>query len=189
MARQLDSLRESTRLLEDEIKLASRPQIYLLLDLSAPLLLIKGRGLELHRIPVTAWRASDEGPLKGVFRLRARPQTERPKAKPGSDPLADPIDLGDMPGEYALLFDPPLTVAVAPPARERPWLWAKSHLREWWSRVTSWFRFSAEAGQPGGPRLRLTLSMEAAQSLAWSLTDGMPLLIGKMAQPQEDSEK
>jgi hypothetical protein len=37
--------------------------------------------------------------------------------------------------------------------------------------------------QAAGPRLRLTLSREAAQSLAWSGTEGMPLVIKNAIPP------
>lgn len=187
-ASDVEALQEATRLLEEEIKLASRPQIYLLLDLSERILYIKGRGIELHRLPVLHWQVSGGGSPSGLFRLRARPQVDRPKAGPGKDPslalAPDPINLQDMPAEYLLLYEPGLLLTVAPPFREQPWLWARSLLREWWARVASWTRVAAQADQvPSGPRLRLTLSQEAARSLAWTVTDGMPLLIGRTAQP------
>jgi hypothetical protein len=182
----LESLQEANRLLEEEIKLASRPQIYLFLDLAEQILYIKGRGLELHRLPVLGWRVSGGGPVSGSFRLRARPEIVRPKVDPGKDPslVLEPINLQDMPAEYLLFFEPDLLLAVAPPVHEQPWLWTKSRLREWWARLTSWARLAAPADRvPAGSRLRLTLSQEAARSLAWTVTDGMPLLIGRTAQP------
>src|SRR5579883_2662909 len=93
-------LQEANRLLEEEVKLASRPQIYLLLDLSEQVLSIKGRGIELHRLPVLAWRVSGGKSLSGLFRLRTRPAVDRPKAGPGKDPSLEPINLQDMPAEY-----------------------------------------------------------------------------------------
>jgi len=170
-------------LLEEEIKLASRPQIYLLLDLSEPILYIKGRGIELHRLPVLQWKTSGGGFLSGLFRLRGRPEVDRPKAEPSKDPSLptdlEPINLQDMPAEYLLLFEPGLLLAVAPPLHEQPWLWARSRLREWWLRFASWTGVASPANQVAGPRLRLTLTGEAARSLAWTVTDGMPLLIGR----------
>lgn len=185
-ANELASLQEANRLLEEEIKLAARAQIYLLLDLSERILYIKGRGLELHRLAVLHWQVSGGGSPSGLFRLRARPQVDRPKAGPGKDPslAPDPINLQDMPAEYLLLYEPGLLLTVAPPFREQPWLWARSFLHEWWARVASWTHVAAPVNQvPAGPRLRLTLSKEEARSLAWTVTDGMPLLIGRTAQP------
>ncbi|HKW86119.1 MAG TPA: hypothetical protein VJM82_03530 [Nitrospiraceae bacterium] len=176
-----DVLREANRILEEEIKLAAHPQIYLLLDLSDRSITIKGRGVKLSRLPIVAWQAVEERAMAGVFRLRARPQVVRPKAAPQDDPAQDPIELKDMPAAYELLFDPTLTVTVVPPLQERPWLWVKSLMRDFWTGIASWIRSTDAKGQKAtSPFLRLTLSVEAAQSLAWSVTDGMPLLIRRV---------
>ncbi len=171
------SLKETNRVLEEELKLASRPLLYLIVDLSEGVVRIKGRGIELHRMTITAWSCPDTDALHRVFRLQARPNIARPRTLPEGDPDADPISLQDMPMDYDLQFDPPLTVAIAPPARERPLLLAKSLAREWWSRAASYLRRDPHVGRGGPPRLRLSLPQDATQSLAWSLTDGMPLLI------------
>ena len=102
----------------------------------------------------------------------------RPKATPLDDPAQDPIELKDMPVAYDLLFDPTLAVTVAPPFQDRPLLWAMGLMRDSWTKTVSWIRSTAAPDEnASSPCLRLTLSVEAAQSLAWSVTDGMPLLI------------
>jgi len=174
----LEALREKNRVLEEEIKLASRPRVYWLLDLSEGIIAIKARGVELHRFPILAWRLAGEGSVTEGFRLRARPWVARPKATSGDEAAQELIELEDMPAEYELTFDPPITLFVAPSAHEGPWLWARSRLREWWTRVAAWTRSVVAPGKKtGGLRLHLTLSREAAQSLAWSSVEGMPLLI------------
>ena len=173
-----DGLREANRILEEEIRLAARPQIYLLLDLPDRAIAIKGRGIDLHRLPITAWQTVEERAMAGVYHLHARPQVVRPKVPPPRDPTQDAIELKDMPEAYELLFDPTLAVTVAPPFQERPWLWVKSLMRNSWLGVASWIRSAAAIDEKvTSPCLHLTLSVEAAQSLAWSVTDGMPLLI------------
>lgn len=174
MAEDPDSLREANRVLEEEIKLAAKPQIYLLLDLPANAMSIKGRGIELHRFPIVSWRASTQRPLGTVFRLQARPPVARPKAAIAENPDQAPIELKDMPVAFELQFDPPLTLWIAPPATEGPWGWVKSRSKEWWNRFRSWVAPDAAAN---APHLRLTLSTDDARSLAWSVTDGLPLLI------------
>lgn len=179
---ELAFVREANRVLEEEIKLASTPQIYLLLDLSARSLTIKGRGIELHRIEVLSWDASGgDTRWNGPYRLRARPSVERPKIRPipgkeqGTEP-AEPINVNDMPAEYLLQFDPGLLVNVGPPVGEQPWLWTRNRLREGWRRLSAWI---GRNGTEPAPRvLRLTLPQDQARSLAWSVTDGMPLVIG-----------
>lgn len=181
-------VREANRVLEEEIKLAALPQIYLLLDLSARSLQIKGRGIELHRIAVLSWDAAgNKENWGGAYRLRGRPIVERPKVQPAPDKdqnteQAEPINLSDMPAEYLLQFDPGLLVNVGPPAGEHPWLWAKNRLREGWRRLSVWTGRNGDTQLPNRV-LRLTLSQDQARSLAWSVTDGMPLLIGSVTAP------
>ena len=92
--------------------------------------------------------------------------------------MLDPIELRHMPVDYDLLFDPGLTVMVTPPPSERPWLWLKTVMRGWWVRSRGWRgTTSSTESRPGASYLRLVLSQEAAQSLAWTVTDGMPLVI------------
>ena len=43
------ALQEGSRVLEEELKLAARPQTYLLVDLVTGSILIKARGVDLHR--------------------------------------------------------------------------------------------------------------------------------------------
>ena len=180
----LDALREANRVLEEEIKLASGPRVYWLLDLSERVVTIKARGVELHRFPILAWHMAGGGSVAELFRLRARPSVARPKATSGDEASQELVELQDMPAEYELVFDPLLTLFVAPPGHERPWLWARSRLREWFTRFASWGRSVVVPSQKAaGPRLRLTLSREAAQSLAWSGTEGMPLLIKNAIPP------
>lgn len=189
---ELEALTEEIRVLEAETRLATTRHMYLLVDLTNQLILIKGRGLELYRLPISSWTAAEPASLNQSFRLRGRPPVVRPKAVPPADSsiqpaLPEPINLRDMPAEYDLVFDPTLTIIVAPPLHEQPWLRAQSHIREWWQRAFAWVHLNPASGQgPPGPRLRLTMSVEAAKSLAWAVTDGMPLLIIKpVAKPVE----
>ncbi len=160
------TLQEDTRLLEQELQLAARPQIYLVVDLVDRAILVKGRGLELHRLPIQAWSGTGAAALTGTFRLRARPPVVRPRAAGSPDAELDPIELADMPAAYELVFEPALTLTISPPPREGPWLWARGFLAHWWGRLSS-----------SSPRLHLILPREAGQSLAWSVTDGMAALV------------
>lgn len=185
----IDRLRDENRTLEAEVKLAVVPQVYLLLDLAKQSLQFKSRGIELHRIEISSWEtvgASGANAPRGVFRLRMRPAVDRPVVvpEPGKDPDTEPINLSDMPAEYVLVFDPGLTLTVAPPAGSHPWLWARSRIREGWLRLKSRLAWrNAPPVTTPVTFLRLTLSKEESRSLAWSLTDGMPLLIGAATDP------
>ena len=115
--------------------------------------------------------------MTGILRLRARPPVIRPKATSAVEDAPPVIELKDMPHTYGLLFQPSLTIIVAPPAQEELWLWAKSRIREWWGRLALAAGFASDRETIAGPRLRLTLSQDAAQSLAWVVTEGMALII------------
>jgi len=166
------TLGEANRALEEELKLAGRAQIYLVLDLAEGALLIKGRGVELHRLPLQQWQATDEAALGRTFRLQARPALSRPKLAPGEDPAETVIELDDMPAEYELGFEPNLVIAVSPPATEQPWLWVMSRLREWKNHLVL---------PQATVRVRLVLSKDDARSLAWSIVEGMSLIIRRQA--------
>jgi len=164
------ALLEANKTLQEEIALATRPQTYVVVDVARGLLLLKARGVEMHRLPVLAWRSSEDRPPVGVFRLTTRPPVDRPKARLGEDATEHPIEVDDMPAEYHLVLEPALTMAVAPPIQDQPWLWFRSLLRWWWTRAVS---------GGSGSWLHLTLRQDSARSLAWSVTEGMPFLIGR----------
>ena len=177
---------EANRLLEEELKLAGRPQIYMVLDPDAHIIQIKSRGIELRRLPIAGWRQVGERSLTGVFRLRARPPVNRPKAAVGTENMsATAIDLQTMPDRYDLDFDPGLMIGVGQTARERPWPWVKSLAQDWWSYLANRLGIIAKTEGAGAVRIHLTLTQEAAQSLAWTMTDGMPLIIGRTALPHD----
>jgi len=177
---------EANRLLEEELKLAGRPHIYMVLDPDAKIILIKSRGIELRRLPITGWRQVGEGSLTSVFRLRARPPVNRPKAAAGTENIsATAIDLQTMPDRYDLDFVPGLVIGVGQTARERPWPWVKSLAQDWWSYLADRLGIIAKTDDATAVRIHLTLTQEAAQSLAWTMTDGMPLIIGRTALPRD----
>lgn len=173
----------ANRLLEEELKLAGRPQIYLVLDLASRVIVIKSRGIELHRLAIAEWRQVGEGSLNGVFRLRARPSVTRPKAGPADNASMPTIELQDMPDSYHVVFDPALIISVGQSARERPWSWIKGFVQEWWHHAVSLLGMDGENRETVAVRLHLTLAQETARSLAWTMTDGMPLIIGRTVLP------
>ncbi len=177
-------LQALTRTLEEEVKLASRPQPYLLLDLSHPALLLKSRGLVLRQFSIAGWRSGGDQPPIITYRLRARPPVSRPKIQPGQDSTEHPIDVHDMPLEYLLAFDHDLVIEVLPPLAERPWHWFKRRWLSSWSRLKTWIGQESSGDFTAlPPRLSLILSPEEAQALAWTVTEGMPLVIGRFELP------
>ena len=111
-------LREASRVLEEELKLAARPQTYLLIDFVSEAIQIKARGVELHRLPIAAWSVTGFPRLTGTFRLTARPSVIRRKIDPSATTEQEPISLTDMPVEYRLSFTPAMTIEVEASAED-----------------------------------------------------------------------
>jgi hypothetical protein len=175
---QAASLREATRVLEEELKLATRSQAYLLIDLVGRTIAIKARGVSLYDIPVRGWSASAIDQMGQMFQLEARPPIIRPKIDPMSPAEREPIALADMPTEYLLSFAPTLRVEVTSAAGGDLPRWAWSYGKRWWRDLGRWIRsFVGEQAAQTEPFLQLTLSREHSQSLAWSLVDGMALVV------------
>jgi len=172
-------LKEATRVLEEELKLAARPQTYLLIDLGMNTIHIKGRGIGLHQIPIMTWSAESREELKGTRRLVARPAVVRRKIEPGAGVEQEPISLADMPTDYVLSFNPSLRVTVIPSIASDSLLQSAGLLgKAGWRNVRDWSSrlFTDRSSEPTA-HLHLTLSADHAQSLAWSLVDGMAVVI------------
>ena len=178
---------ERNRLLEQELRVAARPQTYLVLDLQTGQLLIKARGLELHRVALTFWATTEFDRLVGPFSLKARPSILRTKTGPPDDPSAKPIELSDMPSTFELPFDPPLVVSVKASTHRSVWVRLRSRVVGWWHSLARLSRSNSDSSRSMDtlypPMVSLTLAEEDAQSLAWTVTDGMPLLILRRSLP------
>jgi len=172
------AVQEATRVLEEEVKLAARAQTYLLIDLVTRTIQIKGRGIELHRIPIVSWSAKAVQNMKGAYRLIARPPVLRRKIDPTASIEQEPISLADMPVDYTLSYTPSLTIDVAPAAEENPMQWLRAKGKVWWRNAKDWSgSFSTGQSVIPSPHLQLEVSAEQAQSLAWSAVDGMALVV------------
>ena len=172
------ALQEATRILAEEVKLAARPQTYVILDLVDHAVVIKGRGAELHRLPIQHWSAAHLAEASTTFRLQARPPVERRKIDPAAGTEQPPISLDDMPTDFTLTFSPSFVVTVQPSISDDFWRWLRFIAREWWIWITDWTRRLATGNEPPAqPVLRLSLTPLHAQSLAWTVTEGMPFLV------------
>jgi hypothetical protein len=176
------ALQEAARVLAEEIKLAGRPQAYLLIDLAAKTVVLKARGVELHRLPIIEWLAESQDKMTGLFRLTARPAVVRRKvAPPGTE--QEPISLADMPASYELIFSPPFALTVQSPAEQAPVRWMLLRVKRWWRWLDTQVRaLSSGIETDRQPSIELTLSESGAQSLAWSLTNNMPAIIRRTSR-------
>jgi hypothetical protein len=171
------ALQEASRVLEEEIKLAARPQPYVLIDLAARSIHIKGRGIELQRLPIQRWSATSEWLMTGSCRLLARPAVVRRKIDPNKSVEQDPISLADMPVQYGVACLPSLALEVLPPPSDHPLLWSWASSRMLWRRLKARGSAWLSGPPPQGADLLVTMASADAQSLAWALVDGMPIII------------
>jgi hypothetical protein len=116
--------------------------------------------------------------LKGIHRLVARPSVVRRKIDPGAAGEQEPISLADMPTDYVLSFSPAMTVAVVPSTAGENLIQDAAILgKSWWHSVQHWTSSFFTESSSSSPHLQLTISADHAQSLAWSLVDGMAVVI------------
>jgi hypothetical protein len=178
------ALQEATRILTEEIRLAARPQTYVIVDLVERSVIIKGRGAELHRFPIEHWSAVHLADASATFRLQARPPVARRKIEPSVGADQPPVSLEDMPNNFTLVFAPSLFLAVHPSASQNFWAWLRFTAREWWMWLKDWSRRLTTGNElVAYPVLRLTLSPSDAQSLAWTVTEDMRFLIRRTSSP------
>ncbi len=172
------TLQEANRVLAEEVKLAPRPQTYVLIDLVANTILLKSRAVELHRIPIRAWSADAPQAMTGSFLLTGRPPVPRPKIDPATKETQEPIALADMPVRYTLKFEPDLTIEVLPAGDRNPFRWIFRQVRVWWRGIHRWIgSLGPRKPSAAEPRLDLVLEEEQARSFAWALVDGMVVVI------------
>jgi hypothetical protein len=171
-------LQEATRILAEEVKLAGRPQTYVIVDLVDRAVIIKGRGAELHRLPIEHWSGLRLAEASMAFRVQASPPVTRRKIEPAAGAEQPPVSLDDMPTDFTLTFVPSFSLAIQPSASDDFWRWLRFTGREWWVWLKSWSRRLATGEESSThPMLRLTLTPHHAQSLAWTVTEGMPFLV------------
>lgn len=172
------ALQEATRILAEEVKLAARPQTYIIIDLVDRAVVIKGRGAELHRLPIEQWSGLRLAEASAAFRLQARPPVVRRKIEPTAAAEQPPVSLDDMPTDFTLTFVPSFSLAIHPSASHDLWRWVYVAGRDWWTWLKDWSRRLLTGKEaPTNPVLRLTLTPHHAQSLAWTVTENMPFLI------------
>jgi hypothetical protein len=178
------ALQEATRVLAEEVKLAARSQTYVIVDLVDRAVLIKGRGVELHRFPIEQWSGVQLAEASLTFRLQSRPPVLRRRIEPATGTELPPISLDDMPTDFALRFSPSFSMTIHPPVSDDFWRWLQFNGREWWISLGNWAQTLATGKAPlPRPLLHLTLAAHHAQSLAWTVTEGMPFLVRRTSSP------
>jgi hypothetical protein len=134
-------------------------------------------------MPIVQWSVGSWEKLTGIHRLVARPQVVRRKIEPGKGDEQEPISLTDMPADYDLSFASGLTINVAPLPEKGNLVQGIAFMgKAWWRRLKNWTStIGTDQLSPSTAQLEITVSIDHAQSLAWSFVDGMAVLIRRSA--------
>jgi hypothetical protein len=171
--------------LEAELALASKPAIYLVLDLTSNIVQLKAKGMILRELAVahsSFW--GDPLPIKPLVLIKKSSfvKPERVVIKPGEAVDKDSfqiaaLELDDMPQRYALELEDNITINVKPhtegffPAIGKGFSWLASSISRPFPTL-----FRKVQGR-SLTEIDLWLAYEHAQALYWAFTEGMEVLI------------
>jgi len=178
LVKQREQLSRSVRLLHEETRLSQDTHPYLVVDLRAQQMILKGHGLPMKQIALlkvqklgrlacsteAAFLAPDENA-----------QSIKLSSSEGSDP-EKLISVSDMPQAYDLAFgrgDRAVTLSIRPAS--------STLLGRAWLNVSARFQSGGyavvQAFGSDRPAYRLILSPEDAQALYWAIEKGWPTLL------------
>jgi hypothetical protein len=183
------SLRDENLRLKAELQLAKTGKLYLVVDLRASVILIKGGGTTIWRLPVSRSQIRGETPSPQVRLLAAKKSLFAPRrpvvrivgSEEGKGPEADfastVLELDDMPVNYRLLLDDGTSLIIEP--EQVSW---RGRLGLLWSQAWGWLRRTLHLLRPWSPAAErsevvLTLAGPDAQRLYWSFDLTTPCLI------------
>lgn len=110
------------RLLEKEIALARKPDIYFVFNPKEKMAYVKARGIHLRELPMKDFRCWGSPVSDSVYRLRKKStfiQPDREMIKPGESKgkenfKVEALELTDMPSRYTLVLDGGARIRVSP---------------------------------------------------------------------------
>lgn len=189
-ADELTDLQADNQLLQDELRLARNPKLYIIIDLRQQQCLFKASGVTVRQLSILQGSIHGALPEMQVRKLTAKKSFLAPKRpavqiidkskKPDTLPAGDSLnalEITDMPGNYRLIFDDGTRILV------------RAETSGFWSTISRW------ASDMAGNIIRvfqmlwralfgktytevvLTLSLQDARQLYWSFDEGAPCLI------------
>ena len=186
----LDSaeLRENNRLLESELKLAKKPQLYFIFNLKEKKIYFKCRGVTLKELKIEKVKLWGQYPdLKdhALFKKSTLFKPERKEINPKDNEKdkeeenfeLEALELDDMPANFSMVHYEGINISV----RQKPEGFF-SELRSIYSN-TMWYItrplitvWNTVQGKPF-TSIYITLSKKDAQSLYWSFYEGLAGII------------
>jgi hypothetical protein len=182
----LSGLKENNRLLESELKLAKKTQLYFILNLKEKKIYFKCRGITLRELDiekVKLWGQSPDLKHYALVKKSTLFKPERKEIKPedkekddGNFEL-DALELDDMPANFSMVLDEGINISV----RQKPEGFF-SGLRSIYS-YTAWhitrplITIWNTVQKKPFTSIYITLSKKDAQSLYWSFYEGLVSII------------
>lgn len=177
-------LRENNRLLESELKLAKKPQLYFIFNLKEKKIYFKCRGITLKELKIEKVKLWGQYPdlkdyalLKKTTLFKPKRKEINPEDKEEENFELDALELDDMPANFSMVLFEGIDISV----RQKPEGFF-SGLRSAYSYttwhitrplITTWY---AVQGKPF-TSIYITLSKKDAQSLYWSFYEGLAGII------------
>jgi len=114
-------IRES-RLLNEELKLSRKPDIYFVFDLKGKMIYIKSRGITLKELLIKEYNFWGSPVSVNAYRVKEKSafiEPEREMIKPGEIKIndkykVDAFELSDMPSRYTIILDSGVAIYIKP---------------------------------------------------------------------------
>lgn len=184
------------RVLEAELRLASKGEIYLILNARDATVRVKAAGLTLKTLPITRWAAwgNSVTPAPRVLvRRSALFEPKRPRITPAAaeqptddagvlrSPRTgidlDALELKDMPARFRLTLDQGVRVVVRPePEGFFSRWWEQAHYAGWYLTRPLPTVWNYMLGRPY-TALYLRIAAQDARALYWACREGAEFLI------------
>ncbi|MEW6109526.1 MAG: hypothetical protein AB1632_10230 [Nitrospirota bacterium] len=180
-----ESIAGENRLLEAELKLARKPDIYFVFNLKDKIIRIRSRGILLRGLviqDVKYWGSplSDKPYLllkKSTFLKPGREKIKPGESKEKDDFEIDALELDDMPSKYVLSMDGGLSISVKP---------ATGGVISWLCNV--YYSAKRKISRPlfmfwnavlGKPYIAVDIVLDGkeARALYWSLSEGAACIV------------
>lgn len=184
----LRSPEEKRLLLQAELQLARKTQIYFILNLMENKLYVKARGVVLRELDIKQKRSWGQGEVVKLYTLTSKRSSDEPRREeikpetikkdevvpiPSTPPEVKALELEDMPSSFKLMFDNNFVISVKPGDKM---LSSIGNSLSWYisqPMLTVWYAIKS---RPYGA-LNLMLNENDARALYWSIHEGAGVLI------------
>lgn len=179
-------------ILQAELELAKKPQIYFMLNIKDKKIYFKARGIILKEIPVhnikfwgnmsdiQSYALTKKSSFSTPARDKINPYEEEAEKEEKKDEKEKfqlkALELSDMPASYTLWLDGNVFVSVKPRGQGMATLYSVAHSLSWYVSRPLYTVWNALKKKPY-TALQLRLKKEDAQAFYWSFIEGGKIII------------